>query len=115
MVMSVWVFVFVLIVAIILFGILFKSEIQKSIEKPLEDSEQECSRVSGEWMEFSNGCVDSCDYRKNPGETFCTLALAYGCECGEDACWNGETCEKEYAILSNMKMIDYLRDSEVFS
>lgn len=52
-----------------------------------------CAQAGGEWKEFSNGCVDSCDYIRNVDNTECTAALTYGCDCGEDQCWNGSSCE----------------------
>ena len=84
----IWIFVFVFLIVI-----LFGYWMLKLNPEILEDSEQECLRVGGEWIEFNNGCVDSCDYRRNPVDISCIQVLTYGCECGKDKCWNGETCE----------------------
>jgi len=61
-----------------------------------EDPRYQCTRTGGaggEWKEFSNGCVDSCDLARNPEIISCTQALTNGCDCGPDRCWNGESCE----------------------
>jgi len=52
-----------------------------------------CKSAGGEWKEFSNTCVDSCEYRRAEESMMCGMAMTYGCECGEDKCWNGESCE----------------------
>ncbi len=61
----------------------------------VEASEEQikCGAAGGEWKEFPNTCVDSCDYRRAEQETMCGMAMTYGCECGPDMCWNGESCE----------------------
>lgn len=54
-----------------------------------------CEREGGEWALFNNGCVDSCEYRRNTNQVMCTQALTYGCYCGKEKCWDSEekTCE----------------------
>ena len=89
----IWIFVLVLLIAIMFAYFMLKSEIKDSKENILEDSEEECLRVNGKWIEFNNGCIDSCEYIRNPEEISCIQVLTYGCECGKDKCWNGETCE----------------------
>jgi hypothetical protein len=59
----------------------------------LDNSELECSRVGGTWEFFGNGCVDSCFKERSEEPPICTDAMTYGCDCGPDRCWNGETCE----------------------
>ena len=81
--------IIILMAGILVIYFLFKS----GIKNPLENPKVECLRVSGEWIEFNNGCVDSCDYRRNPEEISCIQVLTSGCECGKDKCWNGKTCE----------------------
>ncbi|MBI4410960.1 MAG: hypothetical protein HY541_00550 [Deltaproteobacteria bacterium] len=58
------------------------------------DEEQTCVDAGGEWIEFSDGCVDSCESQRGE-DVPCTAALTMGCECGEDRCWNDETLECE--------------------
>ncbi len=64
----------------------------------LTDPEKECERVGGEWIVFSNGCVDSCLKERSKEPVACTQALTPGCDCGPLACWNGKTCEPNYPI-----------------
>jgi len=52
-----------------------------------------CEAAGGEWKEFGDGCVDNCDYVRNSDSTGCITVLTYGCDCGEDKCWNGNSCE----------------------
>jgi len=58
-----------------------------------ENQEVKCGKAGGIWKKFGNGCMDSCDYARNPTTIYCTEALADGCDCGEDKCWNGNECE----------------------
>tara|TARA_Y100000310_G_C20658422_1_gene803282 strand:+ start:1795 stop:2073 length:279 start_codon:yes stop_codon:yes gene_type:complete len=83
-----------ILIALIIGGIVGYFIPRPSIEPLLEDSQQECKRVGGVWREFNNGCVDSCSLERRPKEIACTQAFTNGCDCGEDKCWNGETCEK---------------------
>lgn len=53
--------------------------------------ETTCSSAGGEWREFTNGCVDSCELAANP-LLACTMAMTMGCDCGADKCWNGTAC-----------------------
>ncbi len=57
----------------------------------LDPAISECRQGGGEWRQFPNGCVDSCNYAANPG-VMCTQALTYGCDCGPDQCWSGDIC-----------------------
>jgi len=58
--------------------------------------QQVCENQGGEWKQFNNGCMDSCEYRRNPTNVMCTQALTFGCECGPDRCWNAgeKVCEE---------------------
>lgn len=51
-----------------------------------------CESQGGSLKQFSNGCVDSCDYQRNPEEIMCVQVLTYGCECGPDKCWEENQC-----------------------
>ena len=79
--------IFVLIGVLALFAI---SACQTGPTSPQE----KCIQQGGEWDQFPNTCTDSCQYRRNPQDTVCGQALTMGCECGEDQCWNGNSCEK---------------------
>lgn len=48
-----------------------------------------CYMKGGVWTGFSNTCVDSCTMRIDCGEV-----ITSGCDCGEDRCWNGVSCEE---------------------
>ena len=60
----------------------------------LDNPEEECLRVDGQWIIFYDGCVDSCFKARSNKTVYCTLALQEGCDCGEDRCWNGKSCEE---------------------
>lgn len=66
--------------------------------EPTEDvtltPELSCSNADGTWTTFNNGCADSCAYARTPEEIACTQAITDGCDCGEDKCWNGKSCEE---------------------
>ena len=53
--------------------------------------EEECILAGGEWEQFPNTCVDSCQYRRGEVD-FCGQALTMGCDCGDGMCWNGVDC-----------------------
>lgn len=55
------------------------------------DDRPTCEEVKGVWRQFGNGCTDDCR-SKFDQFTICTQALNYGCDCGKNRCWNGETC-----------------------
>lgn len=61
------------------------------------DDRPTCEEVKGVWRQFGNGCTDDCR-SKFDEFTICTQALSYGCDCGKNRCWNGETCvtQKSY-------------------
>lgn len=68
-----------------------------NIELDKSDKSQDqvqCEQAGGEWKEFPNSCVDSCDLARNPEAISCAFALTQGCECGPLECWNGNTCER---------------------
>ncbi len=59
---------------------------------PTLSEEQTCAQGGGNWEMMPNGCGDTCEYRRNP-QTMCTEALEEACNCGDNKCWNGESCE----------------------
>jgi hypothetical protein len=76
-------------------------------EKKLTE-EESCSLAGGQWILFSNGCVDMCSAREE-----CTHAFKEGCDCGSDKCWNGTTCvlnpKKAYAaeeVFASLKFVE---------
>jgi len=62
----------------------------------LADEETDCQDSGGTWIQFTNGCVDSCELARQDSDNpiICTQATTMGCDCGEDECWNGEECER---------------------
>ena len=56
-----------------------------------EHLESICAQEGGEWREFPNTCVDSCDAARDE-YAVCGQALTYGCDCGDGMCWDGQTC-----------------------
>ena len=50
-----------------------------------------CGEEGGEWREFPNTCVDSCEAARDE-HAVCGQALTYGCDCGDGMCWDGQTC-----------------------
>jgi len=67
------------------------------------DDRPACEKSQGVWREFGSGCVDNCLKKIDPYNIVCTSALTYGCECGKNRCWNGETCVaiQEYQLEYN--------------
>jgi len=89
------VIVYALIIVLLVFAAALYMYRAKTGEVGISSTEElECVKVDGEWMEFPNGCVDSCGLARSPGTISCIQAFTYGCDCGLDRCWNGETCEK---------------------
>ena len=54
-----------------------------------------CVKSGGEWTTLLTTCVDWCSFIR--GETpVCGQAFTWGCDCGPDECWDGESCELNY-------------------
>ncbi len=51
-----------------------------------------CKNAGGEWRQFSDACVDSCESQRRE-DIACAQVLTSSCDCGEGRCWNGVTCE----------------------
>jgi hypothetical protein len=62
-------------------------------EKVFHDLKEECEIAGGTWKPFNSACADTCDFVRNPTTHFCAQLLTESCDCGDDKCWNGETCE----------------------
>ena len=81
-----------------------------------------CHEAGGVWRKYGNGCVDHC-MNKFSKFKFCTAAITYGCDCGDNSCYYDNKChnlsdfKREYDILESekQKKIDVqrkLRESE---
>lgn len=55
------------------------------------DNRPACEQSRGVWRQYGNGCVDECN-PKFEQFAICTRAVTFGCDCGKNRCWNGETC-----------------------
>ena len=55
------------------------------------DERPACEESKGVWRQFGNGCVDECR-AKFDIFSICSQSLSFGCDCGKNHCWNGETC-----------------------
>jgi hypothetical protein len=66
-------------------------------EQVLSNPREECEKVEGTWKVFSNDCADSCylaeDLRENVSYA-CGASETLSCDCGQERCWNGKTCEQ---------------------
>lgn len=51
-----------------------------------------CEASGGVWRQFPDSCGDSCGVT---AEVMCARIPTYGCDCGGNACWNGQTCAAE--------------------
>ena len=49
-----------------------------------------CKQQNGVWKEFANGCVDNCS-NKISKTSICTNTMTFGCECGQNKCWDNST------------------------
>jgi hypothetical protein len=64
---------------------------QESPVGEIETSQDICEQADGSWTELGSSCVDSCTSQRS-GED-CMDAMTDGCDCGDDSCWNGQSCE----------------------
>lgn len=81
---------------IILFAISFLLFGCTNTSNKLADDSPEayCKKGGGKRVQFSNGCADSCQFVRNRENMMCSQAFVWGCDCGDDKCWNGTACEK---------------------
>jgi len=56
----------------------------------VDTDESVCTGAGGIWRQFTDGCADSCEHARNPGNP-CTTVMTMGCDCGESACWDEVT------------------------
>lgn len=54
-------------------------------------SQQICERTGGTWRQFTNSCTDSCG-AVNRKELVCAEVATFGCDCGNNGCWDGVSC-----------------------
>lgn len=50
-----------------------------------------CQKGGGVLTYIGTTCVDNCGPRK-----FCGEAFSWGCNCGPEMCWNGESCVSDF-------------------
>ena len=81
----------------ILFFIISSQAFSQAIRSTTFDDRPACEEVRGVWRQFGNGCIDECN-AKFDKFSICPQVLAYGCDCGRNRCWNGDTCvmKKDY-------------------
>ncbi len=81
----------------ILFFIISSQAFSQTIRSTTFDDRPACEEVRGVWRQFGNGCIDECS-AKFDKFSICPQVLAYGCDCGRNRCWNGDTCviKKDY-------------------
>jgi hypothetical protein len=81
----------------ILFFIISSQAFSQAIRSTTFDDRPACEEVRGVWRQFGNGCIDECS-AKFDRFLMCPQVLAYGCDCGRNRCWNGDTCvmRKDY-------------------
>ncbi len=81
----------------ILFFIIASEAFSQAIRSTTFDDRPACEEVRGVWRQFGNGCIDECN-AKFDRFSMCPQVLAYGCDCGRNRCWNGDTCvmRKDY-------------------
>ncbi|MBI2338832.1 MAG: hypothetical protein HYU99_00490 [Deltaproteobacteria bacterium] len=61
------------------------------------DEQAACEDAGKEWIEFTSSCADLCISQREDDEidVECSEESVFGCECGEERCWNDETLECE--------------------
>lgn len=69
------------------------------------DLRDSCLEQGGVWRKFGNGCVDSCR-AKFDKLSFCSMAITYGCDCGDDSCYYNGKC---VALTDYQKLHDELQ------
>jgi hypothetical protein len=56
----------------------------------IEEQVSSCKSDRGIWKKFSNACADQCISRSN--SAICASVITDSCDCGQNRCWNGESC-----------------------
>lgn len=59
------------------------------IAKIMTEKQNSCETQGGKWIEFSNGCADTCGSKISGPNSICTQSLTFSCKCGEGQCWDG--------------------------
>jgi hypothetical protein len=101
----------------ILFFIISSQAFSQAIRSTTFDDRPACEEVRGVWRQFGDGCIDQCS-AKFDKFSICPQVLAYGCDCGRNRCWNGETCiiRKDYKKIfdeeqaQEKKILDLAKD-----
>ncbi|MFH0818098.1 MAG: hypothetical protein V1909_05720 [Candidatus Micrarchaeota archaeon] len=82
-----------IIFALILGLFMFKDNItEATTPKPMSQTPEYCESKGATYISFTNFCRDSCEKARD-SSLACGEALAMGCDCGPDKCWNGFECE----------------------
>jgi hypothetical protein len=101
----------------ILFFIISSQAFSQAIRSTTFDDRPACEEVRGVWRQFGDGCIDQCS-AKFDKFSICPQVLAYGCDCGRNRCWNGDTCiiRKDYKKIfdeeraQEKKILDLAKD-----
>jgi len=104
------------IFAILLF-IISSQAFSQAVRFTTFDDRPVCEEVRGVWRQFGDGCIDECS-AKFDKFSICPQVLAYGCDCGRNRCWNGDTCimRKDYKKIfdeeraQEKKILDVAKD-----
>jgi len=62
----------------------------KRNEDELKDERNYCISSRGIWKKFPDACSDRCEAKSGP--TVCASVITDSCDCGNNRCWNGESC-----------------------
>ncbi len=46
-----------------------------------------CALSGGKWVEFENGCADSCVLKRSDKNLNCPQVKTMGCDCPKGMCW----------------------------
>lgn len=65
---------------------------RNKVDEELSDDEI-CIEEGGTWTYFGDTCGDSCTRARATEPVICGQAFTWGCNCGPEMCWNGESCE----------------------
>ena len=71
------------------------AEFEEEKEEIKQLSQELCEKGGGVWKGFPNSgkfCNDECN---KPEKYACRKFMSMGCDCGDDKCWNGKSCEIE--------------------
>ncbi len=80
---------FVILISI---ALLFSQQsFSQSVRFTTFDDRPACEDSKGVWREYGTSCLDWC-YPKFDQFSFCSRKVEFGCDCGFNRCWNGDSC-----------------------